>query len=137
MDFYRVPLGGRNFEYMNGEDPYLGGQLVPHVIQGIQEQGAWSCAKHFVCNDEEENRTGVLIDIDERTLREIYLPVFEAAVKDGHVATVMGAYNAVPNFNVGQGLFCSENAFLLQQVLKHEWNFCGLLMSDYDAIHDG
>jgi beta-glucosidase len=137
MDLYRVPLGGRNFEYMNGEDPYLGGQLVPHVIQGIQEQGAWSCAKHFVCNDEEENRTQVLIQIDERTLREIYLPVFEAAVKDGHVATVMGAYNAIPNFGVGQGLFCSENAFLLNQVLKHEWNFRGLLMSDYNAIHDG
>jgi beta-glucosidase len=95
------------------------------------------CAKHFACNDEEENRTNVLIQIDERTLREIYLPVFEAAVKDGHVATVMGAYNAIPDYGVGQGLFCSENAFLLEQVLKHEWNFRGLLMSDYNAIHDG
>jgi beta-glucosidase len=140
MDFYRVPLGGRNFEYMNGEDPYLGGQLVPHVIQGIQEQGAWSCAKHFACNDEEANRTNVQIEIDERTLREIYLPVFEAAVKDGHVATVMGAYNAITVLDTNvptNGFFCSENAFLLNQILKHEWNFRGLLMSDYNAIHDG
>ena len=131
MDFYRVPLGGRNFEYMNGEDPFLGGQLVPEVIQGIQSEGVWSCAKHYVCNDEEENRTNVQILVDERTLREIYLPVFEAAVKDGHVATVMGAYNGV------NGYFCSEDSFLLQGVLKGEWGFKGLLMSDYDAIHDG
>jgi beta-glucosidase len=131
MDFYRLPLGGRNFEYMNGEDPFLGGQLVPEVIQGIQSQGVWSCAKHYVCNDEEENRTNVQILVDERTLREIYLPVFEAAVKAGHVATVMGAYNGV------NGFFCCENPFLLQQVLKKEWGFTGLLMSDYNAIHDG
>jgi beta-glucosidase len=131
MDFYRVPLGGRNFEYMTGEDPFLGGQLVPKVIQGIQSQGVWACAKHYVCNDEEENRTNVQILVDDRTLREIYLPVFEAAVKDGHVATVMSAYNGV------NGFFCSEDSFLLQQVLKKEWGFRGLLMSDYNAIHDG
>jgi len=131
MDFYRLPLGGRNFEYMTGEDPFLGGQLVPQVIEGIQSQGVWSCAKHYVCNDEEENRTNVQILVDERTLREIYLPVFEAAVKDGHVATVMGAYNGV------NGFFCCEDPFLLQQVLKEEWGFSGLLMSDYDAIHYG
>ena len=131
MDLYRLPLGGRNFEYMTGEDPFLGGQLVPKVIQGIQSQGVWSCAKHYVCNDEEENRTNVQILVDERTLREIYLPVFEAAVKNGHVATVMGAYNGV------NGYFCCESPFLLQEVLKKEWGFHGLLMSDYNAIHDG
>jgi beta-glucosidase len=131
MDFYRVPMGGRNFEYMTGEDPYLGAQLVPPLIQGIQAQGVWSCAKHYVCNDEEENRTNVQILLDERTLREIYLPPFEAAVKDGHVATVMSAYNAV------NGYFCSENSFLLTDILKDEWKFTGLLMSDYNAIHDG
>jgi beta-glucosidase len=131
MDLYRVPLGGRNFEYMNGEDPFLGSQLVPEVIQGIQAQGAWACAKHFVCNDEEENRTNVQILIDERTLREIYLPVFEAAVKDGHVATVMGAYNAV------NGYYCCEDPFLISEVLKKEWGFKGLLMADYNAIHNG
>ncbi len=131
MDFYRVPMGGRNFEYMTGEDPYLGSQLVPQVVKGIQAQGVWSCAKHFVCNDEEENRTNVQILVDERTLREIYLPPFEAAVKDGGVATVMGAYNGV------NGYFCSESPFLLTQVLKEEWGFTGLLMSDYNAIHYG
>jgi beta-glucosidase len=131
MDFYRVPMGGRNFEYMTGEDPYLGAQLVPPLIMGIQAQGVWSCAKHYVCNDEEENRTNVQILLDERTLREIYLPPFEAAVKDGHVATVMSAYNAV------NGFFCSENSFLLTDILKTEWKFTGLLMSDYNAIHDG
>ncbi len=131
MDFYRVPMGGRNFEYMTGEDPYLGAQLVPPLIMGIQAQGVWSCAKHYVCNDEEENRTNVQILLHERTLREIYLPPFEAAVKDGHVATVMSAYNAV------NGFFCSENSFLLTDILKKEWKFTGLLMSDYNAIHDG
>jgi beta-glucosidase len=132
MDFYRVPMGGRNFEYMTGEDPYLGAQLVPPLIQGIQAQGVWSCAKHFACNDEEENRTNVQILIkEERTLREIYLPPFEAAVKDGHVATVMSAYNGI------NGYFCSENPSLLNDILKTEWKFNGLLMSDYNAIHDG
>jgi beta-glucosidase len=131
MDFYRVPMGGRNFEYMTGEDPYLGGQLNPWVIKGIQEQGALACAKHYVCNDEEENRTNVQILIDERALREIYLPPFEAAVKVGHVALVMSAYNAV------NGYFCSESTFLLTQILKNEWRFPGTLISDYNAIHNG
>src|SRR5260221_3089846 len=103
MDFYRVPMGGRNFEYMTGEDPYLGAQLVPPLIIGIQAQGVWSCAKHYVCNDEVENRTNVQILLHERTLREMYLPPFEAAVKDGHVATVMSAFNAFNRF------FCSVN----------------------------
>src|ERR1700740_60476 len=95
MDFYRVPMGGRNFEYMTGEDPFLGSQLNPAEIQGIQAQGVWACAKHYVCNDEEENRTNVHIVVDERTLREIYLPPFEAAVKVGQVATVVGGDTAV------------------------------------------
>jgi beta-glucosidase len=131
MDFYRVPMGGRNFEYMTGEDPYLGAQLVPPLIKSVQAQGVWACAKHFACNDEEENRTNVQILLHERTLREIYLPPFEAAVKEGGVATVMSAYNAI------NGFFCSENANLLTTILKDEWKFTGLLMSDYNAIHDG
>jgi beta-glucosidase len=135
MDFYRVPMGGRNFEYMTGEDPFLGGQLNPQEIMGIQAQGVWACAKHFVCNDEEENRTNVHIVVDERTLREIYLPPFEAAVKVGHVATVMGAYNAVDS--AGTDAFCCENPFLLTTILRTEWGFTGILESDYDAIHDG
>jgi beta-glucosidase len=135
MDFYRVPMGGRNFEYMTGEDPYLGGQMNPEEIKGIQAQGVFACAKHFVCNDEEENRTNVHIIVDERTLREIYLPPFEAAVKVGNVATVMGAYNAVDS--AGTDAFCCENRFLLTTILRKEWGFKGILMSDYDAIHDG
>jgi beta-glucosidase len=131
MDFYRVPMGGRNFEYMTGEDPFLGSQLNPEEIKGIQAQGVWACAKHYACNDEEENRTNVQIEIDERTLREIYLPPFEAAVKVGHVATVMSAYNGI------NGYFCSENPFLLTTILRTEWGFKGILMSDYDAIHSG
>src|SRR5258708_12901075 len=112
MAFYRVPLGGRNFEYMTGEDPFLGGQLVPKVIQGIQAEGVWACAKHYVCNDEEENRTNVQILVDERTLREIYLPVFEAAVEDRHVSTVMCAFNVVNVF------FYTAHPFLLSHILK-------------------
>ena len=135
MDFYRVPMGGRNFEYMTGEDPFLGGQLNPSEIEGIQAQGVWACAKHYVCNDEEENRTNVHIVVDERTLREIYLPPFEAAVKVGNVATVMGAYDAVDSANTDA--FCCENPFLLTTILRDEWGFKGILMSDYDAIHDG
>src|SRR5258708_2247769 len=124
-------MGGRIFESWTGEDPFLGSQLNPAEIKGIQPQGVWACAKPYVCNDEEENRTNVQILIDERTLREIYLPPFEAAVKVGHVATVMGAYNGV------NGYFCCENPFLLTQVLRTEWGFKGILMADYNAIHQG
>jgi beta-glucosidase len=136
MDFYRTPYGGRNFEYMTGEDPYLGSQLIPKVIQAIQEQGVWACAKHYVCNDQEENRTNINEIIDERTLREIYLPPFEAAVKEGHTATVMGAYNFL---QIGPlpSAQCNESSFLLTNVLKNEWGFTGFVMSDYNAIHNG
>jgi beta-glucosidase len=136
MDFYRTPFGGRNFEYMTGEDPFLGSQLIPKVIQEIQEQGVWACAKHFVCNDQEANRTNINTIIDERTLREIYLPPFEAAVKQGHTATVMGAYNFMQIGNLPSAQ-CNESSFLLTQVLKTEWGFTGFVMSDYAAIHNG
>ena len=136
MDFYRTPFGGRNFEYMTGEDPFLGAKLIPEVIQEIQEQGVWACAKHYVCNDQEENRTNINTVVDERTLREIYLPPFEAAVKEGHAATVMGAYNFVQIGNLPSAQ-CNESFFLLTRVLKTEWGFPGFVMSDYDAIHNG
>ena len=136
MDFYRTPFGGRNFEYATGEDPFLGSQLVPEVIKKIQEQGVWACAKHFVCNDQEANRTNINTIIDERTLREIYLPPFEAAVKEGQVATVMGAFNFM-QIGTLPSAQCNESSFLLNQVLKTEWGFKGFVMSDYDAIHDG
>jgi beta-glucosidase len=136
MDFYRTPFGGRNFEYMTGEDPFLGSQLVPKVIQEIQRQGVWACAKHFVCNDQEENRTNINTVVDERTLREIYLPPFEAAVKQGHVATVMGAFNFLQVGTLPSAQ-CNESSFLLTEILKKEWGFTGFVMSDYDAIHNG
>jgi beta-glucosidase len=141
MNLYRVPLGGRNFEYLTGEDPYLGSQMAPQEVLGIQGQGVWASAKHYVCNNQEENRTNVHIVIDERTLREIYLPPYEASVKVGHAATVMGAYNAVRvldgNNAVIEDDFCCENAFLLENVVKNEWGFQGILVSDYNAIHNG
>jgi beta-glucosidase len=136
MDFYRTPFGGRNFEYATGEDPFLGSKLVPEIIKKIQEQGVWACAKHFVCNDQEANRTNINTVIDERTLREIYLPSFEAAVKEGHTATVMGAYNFM-QIGTLPSAQCNESSFLLNQVLKTEWGFKGFVMSDYLAIHDG
>jgi len=136
MDFYRTPFGGRNFEYMTGEDPFLGSKLAPPIIREIQEQGVWACAKHYVCNDQEENRTNINTVVDERTLREIYLPPFEAAVKEGHTATVMGAFNFVQIGNLPSAQ-CNESSFLLTQVLKTEWGFTGFVMSDYAAIHNG
>jgi beta-glucosidase len=114
----------------------LGSQLVPEVIKKIQEQGVWACAKHFVCNDQEANRTNINVIIDERTLREIYLPPFEAAVKKGHTATVMGAFNFMQIGSLPSAQ-CNESSFLLNQVLKKEWGFKGFVMSDFDAIHDG
>lgn len=141
MNFYRLPLGGRNFEFMASEDPYLGSQLAPAVIKGIQDQGVWSCAKHLACNDEEENRANVHIVVDERTLREIYLPPFEASVKVGQPATVMGAYPAVrvlrADGSVIEDDFCSENGFLIEKVLKGDWGYQGILVSDYNVIHNG
>ena len=119
-----------------GEDPFLGSQLVPDVIKKIQEQGVWACAKHYVCNHQEANRTNINTIIDERTLREIYLPPFEAAVKEGHTATVMGAYNFM-QIGALTSAQCCESSFLLNQVLKTEWGFKGFVMSDYDAIHNG
>ena len=136
MDFYRTPYGGRNFEYMTGEDPYLGSQLIPKVIRAIQKQGVWACAKHYVCNDQEVNRTNINEIIDERTLREIYLPPFEAAVKEGRTATVMGAYNFLQIGSLPSAQ-CNESSFLLTNVLKNEWGFTGFVMSDYNAIHNG
>ena len=131
VDFYRTPLGGRDFEYGTGEDPYLGSQLVVPLVMAMQQQGVWSNVKHFVCNDEEYRRENIDIGVDERALREIYLPPFEAAVTQGDAATVMAAFNSV------NGAFCSQNPILDTQILKQEWDFDGILMSDYQSIKDG
>jgi len=131
VDPYRTPLGGRNFEYNTGEDPFLGSQIVAPLIFAMQQQGVWTCVKHYACNEQEYRRESIDIELPERPLREIYLPPFEAAVKQGQAASVMGALNAV------YGSFCCENYYLDTEILKKEWGFDGVLLSDYQGIHDG
>jgi beta-glucosidase len=131
VDPYRTPLGGRNFEYNTGEDPFLGGQLVAPLISAMQEEGMWADVKHYACNEQEYRRENINILVNERPLREIYLPPFEAAVKQGHTASVMGALNAV------NGDFACESLTLDTTILKQEWGFDGVLLSDYQGIHDG
>ncbi|MBV8352940.1 MAG: glycoside hydrolase family 3 C-terminal domain-containing protein, partial [Verrucomicrobia bacterium] len=131
VDPYRTPLGGRNFEYNTGEDPFLGAQLVAPLISAMQEQGIWADVKHYACNEQEYRRENINILVDERPLREIYLPPFEGAVKQGHTASVMGALNAV------NGDFACESLELDTTILKREWGFDGVLLSDYQGIHDG
>jgi beta-glucosidase len=128
VNIERSPLCGRNFEYM-GEDPYLSGRMATAYIQGVQSQQVASCVKHFAANNQETDRFKIDEQIDERTLREIYLPAFHAAVKDGHVLCVMAAYNKI------NGVYCTANDFLLNKILKGEWGFKGLVMSDWDAAH--
>jgi beta-glucosidase len=129
VNIYRTPLCGRNFEYF-GEDPYLAGRTAVGYIQGEQSQDVSSCVKHFALNNQEFERNSVDVEVDERALREIYLPAFRAAVQEGGVWSVMGAYNQF------RGQHCCENDYLLNQVLKGEWGFKGLVMSDWAGAHD-
>src|ERR1051325_3352048 len=128
MNIMRTPLNGRNFEYL-GEDPYLVSRMVVPYIRGEQAQGVASCAKHFVANDQEFERNTINVEMDERTLREIYLPPFRAAVQEAGVLSVMSAYNKF------RGTYCSENEYLLDKILKDEWRFKGLAVSDWNAVH--
>lgn len=130
MNIYRAPMNGRNFEYF-GEDPLLASRIAVSVIKGIQGQHVVATAKHFAGNNSEFARTTLSSDIDERTLREIYLPAFEASVKEGNVGAVMDAYNLV------NGVYMTENNHLNNEILKKEWGFNGILMSDWGATHDG
>ncbi len=129
VNIYRAPMNGRNFEYL-GEDPFLASRMVVPLIQGIQSQGVIATVKHFAVNNQEYDRMKISSDLDERTLREIYLPAFEAAVREGKVGAVMDAYNLV------NGQYMTENAFLNKQILKTEWQFDGILMSDWTATHN-
>ena len=131
VNFYRTAYNGRSFEYMTGEDPFLGAELVSAEVKGIQSQGVMATTKHYVANDAEVNRFFVNVVVDERTLREIYLPPFEAAVKLANTAAIMGAFNKV------NGLFACESPFLITEVLKRDWSFRGFIESDFAAIHDG
>ena len=130
MNIYRAPMCGRNFEYY-GEDPYLASQMAVALIKGVQGRGVIATAKHFAGNNQEYDRYDVSSDIDERTLREIYLPAFEACVKEAKVGAVMDAYNLV------NGVHMTQNDYLNNQILKKEWAFDGIVMSDWDATHDG
>jgi beta-glucosidase len=131
VNFYRTPFNGRSFEYMTGEDPFLGAVMIAAEINGIQSQGVMATAKHYVANDEEVNRFFVNVIADERTLREIYLPPFEAAVKLANTAAIMGSFNKL------NGDWACESSFLITQVLKQDWGFQGFIESDLGATHDG
>ena len=128
INIARVPQNGRNFEAY-GEDPYLVGQMAAANIAGIQSQGVIGEAKHYAGNNQEVNRLTVNDVIDERTLREIYLPAFEASVKQGRAGGVMCAYNKV------NGPYSCENDLLMNQILKGEWQFNGFITSDFGAVH--
>lgn len=130
VNINRLPICGRNFEYISGEDPYLASELVVPFIRGVQSQGVTATVKHFAANNQEINRETINVIMTERVLREIYLPAFEAAVRVAKVGAVMDAYNKV------NGDYCTENSFLNNVVLKSEWGFDGVLMSDWGATHN-
>jgi len=129
VNIYRAPMNGRNFEYL-GEDPYLAGKIAVGYIEGMQSQGVSATVKHFAANNSEFDRHNTNAIVDERTLREIYLPAFEAAVKEAHVGSVMDSYNVI------NGSHASENAHLNIDILKKEWGFTGILMSDWTSTYD-
>ncbi len=129
VNIARIPICGRNFEYY-GEDPFHVAAMTVPVIQGIQSQDVAACVKHFAANSQELNRSGVDARMDERTLREIYLPAFHAAVTRGGALTVMGAYNKF------RGQYCCHNECLVNGILKDEWKFQGTYISDWGGTHD-
>ncbi len=129
VNISRSPLAGRNFEYM-GEDPFLAGKTAAAYIRGVQSEGVLATVKHFVANNQEWDRNHISSEVDERTLREIYFPAFERAVREGGVRAVMTAYNLL------NGTYCSENSWLLHDVLEGQWGFQGFVMSDWGAVHD-
>lgn len=124
----RMPLCGRTYEYYS-EDPFLNSQLAIQSVKGIQSQHVAACIKHFAANNQELNRDSVNTIVDERALQEIYLPAFKAAVQQGNAYTVMSAYNKL------NGYWCSENGYLLNKVLKGDWGFKGVVMSDWAGTH--
>ena len=130
MNMKRNPLCGRNFEYFS-EDPYLAGKMAAGYVRGIQSNGISACVKHFACNDQEENRMTLDSVLDERTFREIYLTAFEIAVKEGKTKSIMSAYNLI------NGIYANENEHLLCDILRKEWGFGGLVVTDWGGNNDG
>ncbi|MNW35558.1 Thermostable beta-glucosidase B [compost metagenome] len=129
VNMKRNPLAGRNFEYFS-EDPYLAGKMAAGMIRGIQSQGISACVKHFAVNNQEERRMAIDTIVDERTLREIYLTAFEIAVKEGGSQTVMSAYNRL------NGTYTNENIHLMQEILRDEWGFEGVVVTDWGGSND-
>lgn len=129
VNIYRTPLNGRNFEYM-GEDPYLSARMVVPYVQGVQQNGVAACVKHFALNNQEINRHTLNVIVDDRALYEIYLPAFKAAVQEGKAWAIMGAYNLY------KGQHACHNRYLLNDILKGEWGFDGVVVSDWGGAHD-
>lgn len=129
LNIYRHPLCGRNFEYL-GEDPCLAGCMAASEVRGIQSLGVAATLKHFAANNQEYDRNNLSSDLDEATLRQLYLPAFETAVREGGAWCVMAAYNKI------NGVYAAHNALILDQILKKEWGFQGVAMSDWGAMHD-
>ena len=127
LNIKRNPLCGRNFEYFS-EDPYLAGEMGASYVKALQSKGVAACAKHFACNNQETRRMSGSSQVDERTLHEIYLPAFEAVVKNGKARSLMCAYNAV------NGEFCAENKMLLTDTLREKWGFDGFVVTDWGAV---
>lgn len=129
INIYRTPLNGRNFEYM-GEDPYLAARMVVPYIQGVQQNGVAACVKHFALNNHEVNRHNTNVIVDDRALYEIYLPAFKAAVQEGKAWAIMGSYNLY------KGLHNCHNPYLLNDILKGEWGYDGVVISDWGGVHN-
>jgi len=129
VNIYRTPLNGRNFEYL-GEDPYLSSRMVVPYIEGVQSLGVAACVKHFALNNQEEWRGHINVNLSNRALYEIYLPAFKAAVQEGKVWSIMGAYNQF------RGQHCCHNDLLLNKILKGDWEFDGVVISDWGGVHD-
>ena len=129
VNIYRTPLNGRNFEYM-GEDPWLASRMVVPYVQGLQSKGVAACVKHYALNNDEDFRHQVNVIVDDRTLHEIYLPAFRAAVTEGHTWGIMGAYNLYRNQHN------CHNDILLNQILKRDWQFDGVVVSDWGGTHN-
>lgn len=129
VNIYRTPLNGRNFEYM-GEDPYLASRMVVPYIQEVQKNGVAVCVKHFALNNQESLRHQYDAIIDDRTLNEIYLPAFKAAVQEGGAWSIMGAYNLY------KGQHLCHNQYILNDILKKDWGFDGVVISDWGGCHD-
>ncbi len=128
INLHRTPIGGRNFECMS-EDPYLTAEIAVGYVKGVQSEGVASCVKHFVGNDTEFERNTINAEIDERTLREVYLAPFEATVRQGNAKSIMTAYNRV------NGPYAADSKELLTDILRNEWGFDGLVMSDWFGLH--